>query len=335
MRQEAIDCSGGIPQEIPENAVLHFPAHYDEKFYRERTNRNNGFIVEEERKRIREQECIRNVTVGIAGNGGMGGLLGSVFARAGYGGLCFADCETFDISNINRQAAATESTIGKSKAIETALGVRAIVKDVTLWVYPQGITEQTVEDFVLRCAGGVILDLVEFWAAGARILLHHYAKKHRVPVFNCNSVGFGTRLFCFDHTGAAAEEMLGLTLGEAVALQLKVQQKIATRGEVRHLMNRMLNAFVPELPHYGTFPDGGTILDYVLDRLLNKQQASIVATNPPMASGFLANRVLLYLLRDSGMLRTIAREPKTPGYLYFDAALMEARIVERDEVHHG
>jgi len=41
----------------------------------------------------------------------------------------------------------------------------------------------------------------------------------------------------------------------------------------------------------------------------------------------MANRILLYLLKSSSVKRDIVAVPEMPGYLYFDAAKMEAKTV--------
>ncbi len=64
------------------------------------------------------------------------------------------------------------------------------------------------------------------------------------------------------------------------------------------------------------------------ERLIVEGKGAILATNPPLATGLIADRVLLYLLRDSGVKRDIAELPEMPGYLYIDVGKMEARVVK-------
>src|SRR6202142_2386032 len=191
------------------------PRHADEAYYTERTDRNRGWITRD------EQEILRRSVVGIAGCGGMGGLLASIFLRLGVGEIRIAANEVFDVSNINRQFAAGRGTVGMSKAFETARMARAVTDDTTLVVYPQGIVEQTVVPFLQGC--DVVCDEIEFWAVGARILLHRAARSLGICLFNCNTVGFGTRLFLFEPKGYTMEEVLGLTYGEANLLQQKIK----------------------------------------------------------------------------------------------------------------
>ena len=190
--------------ERPEADTVYFfpPCNPDETYYQERTDRNVGWITKD------EQQALRGMTLAIAGCGGMGGQIAEKFLRLGIGKIRIADNEVFEPSNINRQFAASRSTIGKSKALETARLLRSITDDAELTVYPQGVCEKTVSEFL--AGADAVCDEIEFWAAGSRILLHREARGKGIPVFNCNTVGFGTHLFLFTPSGSTIEDCLGL-----------------------------------------------------------------------------------------------------------------------------
>ena len=307
-----------VPRNPSNDVVLRLtPKHPDQAYYRERTDRNIGWITRD------EQELLSRAVVGIAGCGGMGAQLAEKFLRLGVGEIRIADNETFDVSNINRQFAASRKTIGVSKAFATARMLRDVSDDNTIIVYPRGICESSVHDFTHGC--DVICDEIEFWAVGPRILLHQEARRENVPVFNCNTVGFGTRLFLFTQESGTMEELLHMTLEEGMELSTALQNKTASKEQVARVMESMLLGLVPELPDY--YHNGGNA-EIVRRRLFAEGRASIIATNPPLATGFLADRVLLYLLRNSQIRRNIIETPEMPAYLYFDAALMQAKVVE-------
>lgn len=308
-----------VPKACDLNKVYRFlPRKPDEKYYYERTDRNIGWITKP------EQDILKGSVVGIAGCGGMGGLLASVFLRLGVGEVRIADCENFDASNINRQFAAMRGTIGKSKVLETARLLRQISDDTNIVAYPQGISEATVEHFLRGC--DVVCDMIEFWAVGARILLHQKAREKNITLINCDTVGHRTFIFRYEKEGGTVEDALGLDFAEATLLQNKIQSRNASSSEVGRVMKAVTRAFVPEIPEYlplrqAGFPEGGNGA-VVLKRLFEEKKASIVATNPPMATGFIANHVMFHLLRNSGSKRNYTKIPLMPGYLAFDAALM-------------
>jgi molybdopterin/thiamine biosynthesis adenylyltransferase len=297
-----------------------------ESYYHERTDRNIGWITPE------EQRFLRTATVSIAGCGGMGGQLAEKFLRLGIGKIRMADNETFDTSNINRQFAASRGSRGKSKAFETAKLLRAISDDSELVVYPQGINADTVDDFV--SGSSVICDEIEFWAVWARILLHQRSRLAQVPVFNCNTIGFGTRLFLFAWDSQTIEERLGLTLQTAKVMQESLRPEASDQRQIRlRLMEAMIRGLIPELPEYCSLNSPRSTVQAFRTRLSAECKAPIIATNPPLATGFLADRVLLYLLRAFPPRLGVRPTPPTPGYLYFDAATMEAKVVGEGVSH--
>lgn len=322
-----IDCTS-LPDVIsPSCAYRLLPIDPDLAYYKERTDRNIGWITQ------REQTELRESVIGIAGCGGMGGLIASIFVRLGVGEIRIADSEAFDASNINRQFAAGRSTIGRSKAVETARMIRDISDDTTVAVYPKGIQEDTVEPFLDGC--DIVLDEIEFWAMGSRILLHQEARKRNIGILNCNTVGFGTRLFFFDPEGYTMEQTLGYSYEEARALQTRIQSGQATAMEVRLAMNSVIEGLVPEIPEYSLESEPWKNRAMAEQRLTEERRAMIIATNPPMASGFAANHALFYLLRNSGVKRVWKRPEPAPSYLYFDAGTHTAKAVSRTAVRSG
>lgn len=289
--------------------------------YLERTDRNIGWITKD------EQTMLREAVVGIAGCGGMGGLIAATLLRLGVGEIRIADTEVFDVSNLNRQFAANKETIGRSKALETAKLLRAIADDTTIIVYPEGVTERTAEDFVDGC--DVVCDEIEFWAVGSRILLHRAMRAKGGMLLNAPTVGHRVYVTKFTPASMTIEEVLGMEYREARILEKKVQCGRATSGEVRHVMDAMLRFAAPEVPEYAMEVSRYSTVDKVVERLRVETRASIIATNPPMASGFLANHILFELLeKKSAVKRMFATAPPMPGYIMFDAGLLVCKRTE-------
>lgn len=307
--------------DVPEQGVVYvMPTQPKEPgFYEERTDRNIGWISRE------EQASLRGMTVGIAGCGGMGGLVAQILLRAGVGTLKIADCEAFDLSNLNRQAGATLSTIGVSKAFATARLLRNTTDDATVIVYPEGINEACVDHFLEGC--DLVLDEIEYWAVAGRILLHQKARAKGIDLLNGNTVGFGTRLFLFTPTSKTIEACFGnLNYEEAKAFDAAVEDGSVSKEQKIRVMLAVLLGLIPEYPTYSPKSEPCGHIAAALRRLGQEGKAPIIGTNPPMASGFLADHALLHLLRRSGVKRHTVKLPPTPGYLYFDAALMKARV---------
>lgn len=315
-----IDCYETPFEPLPGAAYRLLPRNADPDYYRERTDRNIGWITRE------EQETIRCATVGIAGCGGMGGRVAELLLRLGVGELRIADNEVFDVSNINRQLAATRSTVGMSKAFATAKMMRDITDDTTILVYPGGVNEDVVFDFVRGC--DVICDEIEFWCLGSRILLHRAAREAGVPVFVGNSLGFGSQLFLFTPAGMTMEKCLGIAYDEARALQDKVQTRGASNAELARIVGIAARTLCSEWPEYCS--EESPVKNRVLTeaRLLREGRGSVIAANIALAAGFVADQIALYLLRGSAVKRTAAEIPEMPGYCYLDAAAIEAKVVQ-------
>ncbi len=296
------------------------PRETGEGRYRERTDRNIGWITRE------EQEIVRNATVGIAGCGGMGGQLAEKLLRFGVGEIRIADNETFDVSNLNRQFAAVSATIGMPKAYATAMMMRTIADDTAITIYPHGVCEDEVFDFVQGC--DVVCDEIEFWCVGSRILLHRTARERHVPVFVCNSLGFGSQLFLFTPASMTMEECLGMGYRDAKMLQERIQAKRASREDVMNVVALSARTLCSEWPEYCDEHSPIRNRPFTEERLLWEGTGAAIATNIPFACGFLADRVALYLLRDSPVKRNIAEIPEMPGYCYLDAAMMEAKVIK-------
>lgn len=292
----------------------------DPHYYSERTDRNIGWITRE------EQETVRRAVVGVAGCGGMGGQLAERFLRLGVGEIRIADNEAFDVSNINRQFAATMATVGMPKAFETAKMMRSITDDTTILVYPQGICEDAVFDFIQGC--DVVCDEIEFWCIGSRILLHRAARECGVPVFVCNSLGFGSQLFLFTPQSMTMEECLGLAYDEAKTLQAKLQSRTASVAEIARVVKLSARTLCSEWPEYCSEESPTKNRTLTEERLLCEGRGAAIATNLPLACGLIANRALLYILRNSSVKRSVAEIPAMPGYFYLDAATMEAKVVK-------
>ncbi len=60
-------------------------------------------------------EKLKNTRVAVFGLGGVGGFTAEALVRSGVGAIDIIDCDTVDITNLNRQIIATTTTIGQNK----------------------------------------------------------------------------------------------------------------------------------------------------------------------------------------------------------------------------
>lgn len=104
--------------------------------------------------------------VAVFGVGGVGGHLAEALARAGVGRIHLIDRDTVSLSNINRQAVALHSTVGRPKACVMAERIRDInpacqVEASVCFYLPENAHEFDLSryDFVADCVDTVAAKL--------------------------------------------------------------------------------------------------------------------------------------------------------------------------------
>lgn len=93
-------------------------------------------------------ERLANAKVAVFGLGGVGSSCAEALARAGVGTLVLIDRDAVEESNINRQALAFYSTIGRRKAEVMAAMVKEISPHATVIAHDAFVTEDRVGEFV-------------------------------------------------------------------------------------------------------------------------------------------------------------------------------------------
>lgn len=109
---------------------------------------------------------LQNARVAVFGIGGVGGHLAEALARAGVGHIHLIDRDTVSLSNINRQAVALHSTVGRPKAEVMAERIRDInpaceVESSVCFYLPENAHEFDLSryDFVADCVDTVAAKL--------------------------------------------------------------------------------------------------------------------------------------------------------------------------------
>lgn len=118
---------------------------------------------------------LEGATVMVLGLGGVGSAAAEALARGGVGTLIVVDRDVVEESNINRQALAFTSTLGKKKAGVMKKMIHEINPEITtyageIFLTPQGIAEELdafpKPDYVLECIDTISQKLaVARWCA--------------------------------------------------------------------------------------------------------------------------------------------------------------------------
>jgi molybdopterin/thiamine biosynthesis adenylyltransferase len=166
--------------------------------YSEAFSRNIGLLSHA------EQERVRRARVAIAGLGGVGGNHALALARIGFGSFSLADMDKFELANMNRQAGATIDTLGRQKVEVTAEMVKAINPSADLRLFPIGISEENIGEFLDGATA--VVDGIDFFNMKARRLLFRAARERGIYALTAAPVGFGATLHVFSPTGMSFDE---------------------------------------------------------------------------------------------------------------------------------
>jgi molybdopterin/thiamine biosynthesis adenylyltransferase len=180
---------------------------YDEAF-----SRNIGLLS------VEEQARVRGARVAVAGLGGVGGNHVLALARIGFGSFSLADLDRFELANMNRQAGASVDTLGRRKVEVTAEIVRAINPGADLRLFPRGIAEENIGDFLDGAVAAV--DGIDFFNMDARRLLFREARARGIHALTSAPVGFGATLHVFSPTGMSFDRYFDVHDGMSLPAQL-------------------------------------------------------------------------------------------------------------------
>lgn len=160
--------------------------------------RNIGWVTTD------EQQILRTKRVAIAGLGGVGGAHLLTLTRLGIGAFHIADHDVFELANFNRQAGASLSTLGQSKAGVLAHMARDINPELALEPFPQGIDGENVEAFLNDV--DVYVDGLDYFAVGARRLVFEACHRLGIPAITAAPLGMGAALLNFLPGGMSFEQ---------------------------------------------------------------------------------------------------------------------------------
>ena len=154
--------------------------------------------------------------VAIFGVGGVGSFVAEALARGGVGALDLYDSDKVDITNINRQIIALESTVGKNKT--------DVMKERILDINPKSKVSSNVL-FVTPsssdkiCFDGLdyIVDAVD--TVTAKIFLAEKASEYNIPIIS--AMGAGNRLDNQNFKVSPIEKTSGCPLARVMRNELR------------------------------------------------------------------------------------------------------------------
>ncbi len=158
-------------------------------YFSQAFSRNIGLFTQE------EQDRLAVAKIGIPGMGGVGGVHFITMVRTGVGNFHISDFDVYEPANVNRQYGAKVPDFGRRKMEVMKEEALRINPFLTIKEFPQGISEDSVDDFLEGL--DVVLDSLDFFAFDARRLLFSRARERGVHVITAGPLGFSSAMLIF------------------------------------------------------------------------------------------------------------------------------------------
>ena len=126
------------------------------------------------------QEKLKRTSVFIAGAGGLGSIVSIYMAAAGFGKIRIVDCDSVDLSNLNRQILHDNRDVGRDKAISAYETLTGINPEITVEALVETISEDNVDRLLQGC--DLIMDAMDNFPT--RYLLNRAAFDRKIPLFH-------------------------------------------------------------------------------------------------------------------------------------------------------
>jgi tRNA threonylcarbamoyladenosine dehydratase len=156
---------------------------------------------------FKDIDVLEAKTVAIPGCGGVGFSSAECVVRMGVGRIRISDFDTFEPENVSRQLGATSTTMGRKKVEVLAERLQAINPSLAIEA-TEGIGGEMIGGFLDGV--DIVCDAVDFFAIGARRLLHKEARERGIPLVLTAPSAFGCTLQIIDNAGLSLDEFFDL-----------------------------------------------------------------------------------------------------------------------------
>jgi molybdopterin/thiamine biosynthesis adenylyltransferase len=126
------------------------------------------------------QERLLRTSVFIAGAGGLGSVISLYMAAAGFGKIRIVDCDTVELSNLNRQILHANADVGRAKAKSAYETLTGINPEIEVEALVETISEENIDQLLQGC--DIIMDAMDNFPV--RYLLNRAALQRKIPLFH-------------------------------------------------------------------------------------------------------------------------------------------------------
>ena len=120
---------------------------------------------------------LQSANILIVGLGGVGSFAAEFLVRSGIGNLTIVDGDTVDITNINRQLPALNSTIGKNKTDVVAERILDINPEINLKKINEFLEPERMEEILTQEKFDYVLDCIDSLSPKLALIINCKRKK--------------------------------------------------------------------------------------------------------------------------------------------------------------
>ncbi|RUR36051.1 HesA/MoeB/ThiF family protein [Vreelandella populi] len=143
---------------------------------------------------IEGQERLRGARALIIGAGGLGSPAALYLAAAGVGQITIADADTVELSNLQRQIAHQQTSIGQNKAVSAKQSMQALNPECRIVAFERHAEGEELERLV--ASADVVLDCTDRFSS--RYAVNAATQEARVPLVSGAAIRFSGQLAVFD-----------------------------------------------------------------------------------------------------------------------------------------
>lgn len=132
------------------------------------------------------QQKLKDAHVLVVGLGGLGSPVALYLAGAGIGKLTFADFDTVEVSNLQRQIAHTTDRVGELKTHSAKAQCLAINPDIQIDTIDHGLDEEDLATLVPQCTA--VVECSDNFPT--RFAVNEACVKHKVPLVSGAAIRF-------------------------------------------------------------------------------------------------------------------------------------------------
>lgn len=162
-----------------------------------------------------EQACVL-----VVGVGGVGGMAAEMICRAGVGQMTIVDCDTVNLTNLNRQIIALHSTLQRPKAEVLAERLLDINPQLKLTVINDWLTSDNTDGLLDKNPFSFVVDAID--TLSPKIYLIKACLDRNIPIIS--SMGSGGKM------DPSLVRIADISKTEYCALAKAVRQGLAKEG---------------------------------------------------------------------------------------------------------